>query len=121
MVAGLQVDVQRGVAGGSAGRLERVDLGMRPAGEPVVALADHRRVFDHHGTHHGVGRGEAPALRRQIEGHLHVMLVVHGANRDGPKPKCPPTQPTGGAPCSDGRDGVAAGFLSTPFHKYGSV
>jgi hypothetical protein len=80
MVAGLEVDVKRGASRGIAGGVDRMHLGMRPAGGLVVALADHDPVPDHDRAHHGIGRCEPPALRRQAEGQLHEVFVVHSRN-----------------------------------------
>ena len=44
----------------------------------VIAAAHHLAVFYQYGPDQGVGRGKSLTLDREVQSHLHEMLVIHG-------------------------------------------
>ena len=79
--AGFQIDVHRRTAHRRGRGAQRLDLGMRPARPPVIALADHAAPAHEHRADQGV-RARAPTRPDgQIERAAHERFVAaHGAD-----------------------------------------
>jgi hypothetical protein len=75
MTARLQRDIEGRATRRLAGRLQRLNFGVRPAEPLVPALADEGSVADHDRAHERVRLDEAPAALGQLQGAAHPVLV----------------------------------------------
>jgi hypothetical protein len=82
VAAGLEVDVQGGLAGVITGILQGHGLGVRFSRTPVKSGADDTALLHHDGSDERIGRDERPAETRQRQGQLHIFSIrvtEHGA------------------------------------------
>jgi hypothetical protein len=75
MTAGLEVDVESGIAQVSFQMVQCLYLGVWPAKATMMALGDYPAIADDNGSNHWIGADPTFSPARQLQGPFHEMLI----------------------------------------------